>query len=163
MKQKNIIAGVGLLSLSLCYGWLAWQLPDRAQTGAMPPSFFPLIIAGLLIAFSTTLIYQGLFVTPAGAHSTRPPGFGKACLFLGLFFIYVLALGLVGFVYASVPFFAILMVMFGQKKPHLLALGSFGVTLFLYSIFERGLYLSYFLGADWQFSVPLPKGSWVGF
>jgi len=122
-----------------------------------------MIISGLLIVFSSTLIYQGLFVTPTGEKTSRPPGFNKACLFLVIFLIYLLAMGQVGFVYASIPFFAILMVMFGEKRPHWLALGSFGVTLFLYSVFERGLYLSYFLGDDWQFNVPLPKGSWVGF
>lgn len=163
MKQKNIIAGVGLLGLSLIYGWLALQLPERMQTGALPPSFFPMIIAGLLIIFSSTLIYQGLFLTPSGEKTPTPPGFKKACVFLVVFLIYLLAMGQVGFVYASVPFFAILMVMFGEKRPHVLVLGSFGVTFFLYSVFERGLYLSYFLGADWQFSVPLPKGTWLGF
>ncbi len=163
MKQKNIIAGVGLLGLSLIYGWLALQLPERVQTGALPPSFFPMIIAGLLIIFSSTLIYQGLFVTPAGEKTHTPPGFKKACFYHVAFLIYLLAMGQVGFVYASIPFFALLMVMFGEKRPHMLVLGSFGVTLFLYSVFERGLYLSYFLGVDWQFSVPVPKGTWLGF
>ena len=163
MKQKNIIAGVVLLVAALAYGWLALQLPDRALTGALGPGFFPTIIAGLLILFSATLVIQGVFITPDGDPPARGPGFARAATALFGFFIYVAVLRFTGFMIASIPFFAFMMVMFGERRIAWLVISPFVLTFALYALFEQGLYLSYPFGEDWRFSIPLPRGEWVDF
>ncbi len=157
MKRKNIIAGVVLLLIGLAYGWLALQLPDRAQTGALSPGFFPLIIAALLTIFSASLLVQGLVMPAPSEKAQKPEGFNQAALALFAFFVYIAALRFFGFVITSIPFFAVMMVLFGERRIVWLVSASVGVTLFLYAVFEQGLYLHALFGEDWRFIIPLPR------
>lgn len=166
MKYKNIISGIVLLALTLGYGWMALALPERAQTGALSPGFFPFLIAVFMGLFSSALVVKGL-IAPASDEEAAalglPEGAWRGALGLIWFAVYLAALGLVGFVVASVPFFAGLMWLFGERRALWIITGSAGVTLFLYALFQQGLYLSSLFGEDWRFIIPLPRGRWLDF
>ena len=67
-------------------------------------------------------------------------------LFSLAFVAYLAVLPGLGFLVATAPFFAVLMVLFGEKRWTWVGLGSVGVTVFLYVLFRHG------------FSVFLPRG-----
>ncbi len=65
---------------------------------------------------------------------------------LGAFVVYLLLLPGFGFVLATVPFFAALMLLFGEWRWLRVGLGSVAMTAFLYILFRHG------------FNVFLPRG-----
>lgn len=151
MRRKNIIAAAVLIVLSLGYGALTTQLPIRSLPDTPGPPFFPWVNTAILLALSIGLLVQGLrgtatedsgqIVTSMNAAQRR-----LAVWALGAFVAYLVALPGLGFLLATTPFFAVLMVLFGEKRWLRVAIGSIAVTTFLYVLFRHG------------FSVFLPRG-----
>jgi len=67
-------------------------------------------------------------------------------VFLTLFVAYVAALPLTGFVIASVPFFAALMWLFGERRRGWIGVVSIALPVILVLLFRHGL------------QIPLPSG-----
>lgn len=59
---------------------------------------------------------------------------------------YVFSLGFLGFVVAGIPYMAMVFLIFGERRPLMVGLLSFGIPLVIYSVFRLG------------FQVPLPRG-----
>ena len=151
MRRRNIIAAVALIVLALVYGALTTQLPIRSLPNTPGPPFFPWINTVVLLALSLALLFQGLTGKDAVADDPPPATLNaaqnrRAIWALGAFVTYLVVLPGLGFIWATAPFFAVLMVLFGEKRWLWVAIGSIGTTVFLYVLFRHG------------FSVFLPRG-----
>ncbi|MDH5749240.1 MAG: tripartite tricarboxylate transporter TctB family protein [Rhodospirillales bacterium] len=149
MRIRNIIAGLTLTALGLIYGFLTTGLPVRSLPNTPGPSFFPWIITALLLVLSVSLLVQGLRMEETEPSNGKKRPIPQA-LFLCLFIVYLAALPFFGFLFTSIPFFAALIVMYGERRKAWVASFAIGVPVFLLLLFRDG------------FSIPLPRGS-LGF
>ena len=148
MRKRNIVAGLFLTALGLVYGYLTTGLPERSLPNTPGPSFFPWIITVCLLALSVSLLVQGLRMAGDGPVQDKPDGgSAPAFLFLGVFAVYLALLPFLGFLPASIPFFAVLMALFGETRKLWIASFSLGVSVFLFLLFRD------------VFSIPLPRSS----
>jgi putative tricarboxylic transport membrane protein len=151
MSRKNVAAAVVLLALGAAYGYLTAGLPKRSLPDTPDPSFFPWIITACLLILSTALLVQGL--QSRGGVRDAPDSAGglrTAAVFLILFVLYVAALPAVGFVIASVPFFAALMWLYGERRWGWIGAYSVALPVILVLLFRNGL------------QIPLPTGALAG-
>jgi hypothetical protein len=149
MRRRNIIAAAALLILTIGYGVLTSQLPWRSLPDTPGPPFFPWVNTAILLALSVGLLLQG--VSGKTKEGIEQPSMSTAqrrqtMWALGAFVVYLVILPGLGFLVATAPFFAALMVLFGEKRRVWVAIGSIGTTAFLYVLFRHG------------FSVFLPRG-----
>lgn len=147
MWRRNVIAALVLMCVAAGYGYLSAQLPDRTLPNTPDPAFFPWINTVALFALAVILLFQGLADKRAAIEAT-PWGARQiaALLTLASFVLYLLALPTVGFLLATAPFVAALMLLFGERRPTWLAAGSVGISVFLFVIFSQ------------LFNVFLPRG-----
>lgn len=137
MRRRNLIAALVLLALGAGYGILTTQLPVRSLPDTPGPPFFPWINTIVILALSAALLVQGL----VGADVPVPAqaaGRQRAFWALGVFVVYLATLPGLGFILATVPFFAALMVLFGEKRPLHVAVGAVAATGLLYLLFRHG-------------------------
>lgn len=137
MRRRNIIAALVLLALGVGYGILTSQLPTRSLPDTPGPPFFPWINTIVILALSATLLVQGL-VGADGPVPAAAAGRGRAVWALGVFIVYLLILPGFGFILATAPFFAALMVLFGETRALRVALGAIAATAVLYLVFRHG-------------------------
>jgi len=153
MKQRNMIAGVGLIVLALGYGYYTSILPARTLPNTPGPQFFPYIITALLLVFSAALLIQGLMAASAANQPRVDPATRvKIAALIGALAVYLIVLQPLGFILASIPFFAVLMVIYDERRPWMLAAGSIATTLIIYFLFRHA------------FTILLPRGilaEWV--
>lgn len=151
MRRRNIIAAVVLLVFALGYGALTTQLPVRSLPDTPGPPFFPYINTIILLALSLGLLVQGLTAkaTEDRTQPAAPENAGerwRANWALGAFVAYLIVLPGLGFLLATIPFFAVMMVLFGEKRWLWVVIGSIGMTVTLYVLFRHG------------FGIFLPRG-----
>ena len=139
MRRRNIIAAIILLALGAGYAALTTRLPTRAIENTTEPSFFPWVITTCLLLLAGSLLVRGLWMPAAGApaddKTDRPRG-----LYLGGFLAFVVYLALLpylGFVAANIPFFAVLMMLYGERRPLWIAAASLGISLVLFFLFRE--------------------------
>jgi putative tricarboxylic transport membrane protein len=154
MRLKNIVAALVLIALGAGYGVLTAGLPTRALPNAPDPSFFPWIITGSLLLLSAILLVQGLTAPrSAGDNGVSAPPLRAPTVLLVVFVAYVALLSFAGFLVASVPFFAVLMVLYGERRWIAIGVASLFVPVILVLLFRHVL------------QVPLPTGvlaGWIG-
>jgi putative tricarboxylic transport membrane protein len=150
MRRKNIIAAVVLIVFAILYGVLTANLPVRTLPNTPDPSFFPWINTAVLLVLSVWLLVQGLRrpVTERAADGTGRNR--RAVWALGAFVAYVAAMPGLGFILATAPFFAVMMVLFGERRPIWVGGGAVCTTVLLYALFRYG------------FGVFLPRGLLAG-
>jgi putative tricarboxylic transport membrane protein len=140
MARRNTIAAIVLMLIGIGYGVLTTHLPTREIDQTTEPSFFPGVVAVCLLVLSAVLLFQGI---RADADSRRPAAFGPAVgagryvAGLAAFLVYLALLPALGFLAANVLFFAVLMVVYGERRPTWLAIGSLGVSLVLFFLFRE--------------------------
>lgn len=147
MARRNIIAGAVLLAVSVGYGVLTAGLPDRSLPDTPGPAFLPTLIAAALLVLSSALLVRG--VVEARQASKEAPGYGvpaRGWIALAGFAVYVGLLPSLGFVPASIPFFAGLMWLYGERNKLLIGLTSILVPVVLFYLFTAG------------FQILLPRG-----
>ncbi|NJN40211.1 MAG: tripartite tricarboxylate transporter TctB family protein [Gammaproteobacteria bacterium] len=151
MRFKNIAAALVLIALGIGYGYMTAGLPRRSLPNTPDPSFFPWIITGCLLLLSVILLVQGLAArrraqdAGASALPLRTPA-----VFLVVFAAYVAVLPYAGFLLTSVPFFAILMVLYGERRWIAVAAWALSVPVLMVLVFRH------------VFQVPLPRGALAG-
>jgi hypothetical protein len=137
MALRNIVAAVALLALGIVYGYLAARLPERDLPNIPGPSFFPVLIAAILVGLSLALLWQGVREWRRTAPRLEMNGIDrKAATMLGVFALYVGAFPYAGFLLASIPFTAALMWLYGGRNKLLLAVVSIGLPIFLFFLFR---------------------------
>ena len=140
MASRNIIAAIVLILVGIGYGVLTAHLPTREIDQTTEPSFFPGMVTACLLALSVALLVQAL--RRGAAHDNLVafgPEVGAVRYLAGFaaFVVYLALLPSLGFVAANVPFFAVLMAIYGERRPVWLAMGSVGVSLVLFFLFRE--------------------------
>lgn len=151
MRRRNIVAALVLIALGIGYGYLTAGLPKRSLPNTPDPSFFPWIITGSLLLLAVILLVQGL--AAPRTRSDEAPGAAPLrapAVFLAAFVVYVAALPYTGFLVASVPFFAALMALYGERRWPVIAAASLVAPVLLVVLFRN------------VFQVPLPPGLLAG-
>lgn len=148
MKQRNIVAAVALILLSMAYGYMTSKLPIRTLPDTPDPAFMPWINTILLCGLGVLLLWQALGKTETD-DADRPGTVinARTGAFLAVFVGYIALLPVLGFVLASIPFFAIVMMLFGERRRSWILIGSVAGPLLMFAIFRHG------------FDIVLPRGA----
>ncbi len=148
MAHRNIIAGLALIALGAWYAFLIGSLPERSVMPNTPgPSFFPTIIVSITLLLSALLVISGVMELGKPGDGTDIPRSGvNAKIAVGAFIVYLGMLPYAGFILASVPFFAVLMHLYGSRSRFMIAVSSLIVPIALFTIFRYG------------FQIILPRG-----
>ena len=150
MRRKNIIAAVVLIACAILYGVLTAGLPTRTLPHTPDPSFFPWINTAIILVLSVCLLVREL---RRPAPEPTPIGLGlnrRAVWALAAYVGYLAVMPGLGFILATAPFFAVMMVLFGERRPIWVGGGAICVTVLLYALFRYG------------FGVILPRGLLAG-
>jgi len=151
MRNKNVAAALVLIALGAVYGYLTAGLPKRSLPDTPDPSFFPWIITACLLILSLALLVQGMKANRGARPDVDTAGGLRApTVFLTLFVAYVAALPFTGFVIASVPFFAALMWLYGERRRGWIVAVSVMLPVILVLVFRNALH------------IPLPTGALAG-
>ncbi|MEP4378149.1 MAG: tripartite tricarboxylate transporter TctB family protein [Alphaproteobacteria bacterium] len=137
MRRRNILAALVLLALGVGYGVFTSQLPVRSLPDTPGPPFFPWINTVVILALSAALLVQGLVGT-GGPAPAQVQGRWRAGWALGVFVVYLAILPGLGFILATAPFFAALMLLFGETRTLRVAAGAIIATALLYFLFRHG-------------------------
>ena len=149
VSRRDVIAAAVLLSIGAGYGLATIALPNRSLPNTPGPAFFPWLITAGLIVLSAALLIRAL--TDDGGEAPRAsPGRLATPRLLALisFVVYLALLPYAGFLAASVPFFAGLMWLYGERNRIVLSLAAVIVPVGLFYIFRQG------------FQILLPVGIW---
>ncbi len=154
MGRRNVIAALVLLALGAGVAVLTAGLPSRTIPNTPGPSFFPWVVTGSLLALALGLLVQGVRQWSDGTAAVALSGApGRPVTGLVWFAVYLAALPTLGFLVASIPFFAGLMVLYGGARNVWLAVASIAVPAFLFFVFRD------------VFQILLPRGVlpvWLG-
>ena len=138
MRKRNLLAAIILITVGTGYAILAQHLPTRHIENATGPSFFPLVVVSGFLILSAALLVQSILpkmfytvpsiqIIPAGHY-----GVGLAAAV-----IYLAALPYLGFIAANIPLFAVLMILYGEKRPTRVIGGSVVITLLVFFLFRE--------------------------
>ncbi len=134
-------AGVGIGLYVLVQG--AKMPPDHIMK--IGPSFFPSLVAAVLIGFSALLALQGFLSRKPGGFEPldfRSFGIWRALIALGAATVYTALLRPVGFLPMTVLFILSLMLLLGARRPLGLALVPLAATAGVWLVFERLLLIT---------------------
>jgi len=149
ITRRDAIAGAILFVIGVTYGLLTIDLPNRSLPNTPGPAFFPRLITVGLIVLSMALLVQSIVRNGGDSRHVRPNrSASQSLLALILFLVYLTLLPYAGFLAASVPFFAVLMWLYGERNLLVLALASIVIPVGLFYIFRLG------------FQILLPTGVW---
>jgi len=146
MRNKNISSALVLIAFGILYGILTANLPDRTLPNTPSPSFFPWIITSVVLILSMWLLVRGIRQPKTDGDPVDVARLRVAACAMVSFLGYVVAMPFLGFVLATVPFFVVMMLLYGEKRPLWVGGGAIGTTVFLYVVFRHG------------FGVFLPQG-----
>ena len=148
MGQKNVVVALVLIAVAAGYGILAAGLPERTVPNTPGPSFFPWLITIAIAGLATALLWQGRRAMQGTGSGAGFSGFDrKAALTLVIFAIYLGLLPVAGFLLASIPFTAALILLFGGRNRLVVVAGSVGMPVLLFYLFRE------------VFSILLPAGA----
>ncbi|MGI9258799.1 MAG: tripartite tricarboxylate transporter TctB family protein [Gammaproteobacteria bacterium] len=147
LARRDLLAGALLLIFGIGYGLLTLALPNRSLPNTPGPALFPTIISAGLISLSIALIVRSVRKGESGA--TAAAVFERSqTLALAGFLAFIVVLPYAGFVAASIPFFAGMTWLYGERRVVVVAVSALLIPLLLYYVFRFG------------FQVLLPVGIW---
>jgi hypothetical protein len=147
MRAKNIGAAFLLMAFGIWYGYMTNHLPERTLPNTPGPPFFPWILTIGLLILSTAWIINSFRMENGGSIFLEKkeyllyPAAG-----LAIFLVFLIFLPKLGFLVGSIPFFAGLMVVSGEKRPLWIAIASIAIPVCLFFLFRYG------------FEILLPQG-----
>jgi len=151
MGKTEIIIGVCLMILSVLFYALTYQFP--VQTLAFSPKIFPRFVSICLFIISAVMVIQGATAVRKSSREKKPeltiPKAFLLRLFLGILigYGYTRLLPITGYVVATPPFIAGIMLVFEEKRWFKIVATSIITTSMLYILFRI------------VFRVPLPRFS----
>lgn len=144
MKAHDItggLAGIGISAYVLIRGA---KMPED-HIMKLGPSFFPNLLAVVMIGFSAVLVLQGLFSKKPSDFDPvdfRSFGIWRALLALLAAVAYAFLLKPLGFIPVTTLFILSLMLLLGSRRPLDLALTPLLAALSVWFVFERLLAIS---------------------
>ena len=150
MRQKNIIAALVLISVTIGYGILTADLPIRTLPNTPDPSFFPWLNTIIILLLSGLLLLSGSSNPKVSSPSINRLEQNRVVAAMAAFIVYLAIMPRLGFILATIPFFSAMMVMFGERRPIFIGFSSLIATASLYVLFRHG------------FGVFLPRGLLTG-
>ena len=152
MRRKHLVAALVLMAFGVWYGYQTSLLPTRTLPHAPSPSFFPWILTCALLVLAVALLMKGLGEKTPGLllRAENKAVLASPAIGLLLFGLYVVTLPYLGFLLASLPFFAGCMILTGERRLSWVVVPSIGIPLLLFLIFRH------------LFRVALPQGLWLG-
>ncbi|HEY5622679.1 MAG TPA: tripartite tricarboxylate transporter TctB family protein [Gammaproteobacteria bacterium] len=147
LSRRNVLVGSILLIVGIAYGFLTAALPNRTLPNTPGPAFFPWIITTGLVSLSIALVLQSIRAGAQEEIASAKINSSRA-LALVIFVAYIAMLPYAGFLMSSVPFFAGMMWLYGERRALVLIVGAVIVPVGLYYLFRAG------------FSILLPVGVW---
>ena len=138
MRRRNLLSAIILIAIGTGYAVLAQDLPTRNIENATGPSFFPLVVISCFLILSAALLVQGILPAVSDTVPSIPKiparryGSGLAAAV-----IYLAALPYLGFIAANIPLFAVLMILYGEKRPTRVIGGSVVITLLVFFLFRE--------------------------
>ncbi len=137
MGRKHTTAALILILFGVAYGYQTMLLPVRTLPHTPSPSFFPWLLTVALLTLATALLVQGLKDTVPGVWWVETPAaLIKPGTGLLLFIAYVIALPTLGFVAASIPFFAGMMCLAGERRLLWVLVPSIAIPIVLFGMFR---------------------------
>jgi putative tricarboxylic transport membrane protein len=138
MRSRNLISAIVLLTLGAGYALLTANLPTRAIENTTQPSFFPTVVVVLLLALSAILLVQGIFAIGANSvpEALKIPARKYLIGFIA-FVIYLVLLPILGFIVANILIFAVLMMLYGERRPVWIVGGSVLVSVAMFFLFRE--------------------------
>lgn len=113
------------------------RLPTRTLPHTPSPSFFPWLLTVALLVLAAALLVQGLRDKRPGVWWVEDPAtLAKPAAGLLLFIGYVMVLPTLGFVLASVPFFAGMMCLAGERRLAWVLVPSIAIPAALFGAFR---------------------------
>lgn len=150
MPLKNMIMSLVIFMIGAAYLYLSLQLPERTIQNVPGPSFFPLIISGVILILALALLGKSIVGMRDRAHNYVGAELPLRTLaVLGWFVLYLAVLPYAGFLIASIPFFAGLMFLCQRPKLVYIVIGSILIPVILFYLFREG------------FTILLPAGQWM--
>lgn len=116
----DVVSGIVLLGLCGLGAYSVGTLPDDAGMEQLGPAAFPRMILVCLAALSCILIVQGLRRAPVRRYWPEAKTLRKILLFIGLFYLYLIALTELGDLFAN------------MDNPPFTANGGFSISTFLF-------------------------------
>lgn len=144
MKVADIIGGMIGILIGLYAIWEGSNMPPD-YIMKVGPSFFPTILAGLLIIFSLASI---VFALKGKSKGTVEPlklsdkGVQRGLLLLLATVVFCAVLEPLGFIPTAIVFLALMMLLMGNRKPLQVLCAPPLVTFSIWLIFEKILNLS---------------------
>jgi putative tricarboxylic transport membrane protein len=151
MGRVEIVIGSFLVILSAVFYALTYQFPE--QTLAFSPKIFPRFVSVCLFIISAVLLLQGITRVRRGSKEPKPDLRSSkafmARLLVGIFmgYAYTRLLPVSGYLVATPPFIAGIMLVFHEKRWIKIVTTSIITTVILYILFRM------------IFRVPLPRFS----
>ena len=151
MGKKEIIIGIILMILSMLFFTLSFQFPE--QTLAFSPKIFPRFVSVCLFFMAAILVFQGITALRQSSPEKalkRPmdkPFLIRLLVGLLIGYAYTHFLRVTGYVVATPPFIAGIMLIFDEKRWLRIVATSVITTSVLYILFRI------------IFKVPLPRFS----
>lgn len=144
MKVADIIGGVVGILIGLYAIWEGSNMPPDLIM-KVGPSFFPTVLAGLLIIFSVASIIFALRGKSKG--SVEPlklsdKGVQRGLITLAATIVFCAVLEPLGFIPSAILFLIPMMLLMGNRKPLQLIIAPVLVTFSIWLIFEKLLNLS---------------------
>jgi putative tricarboxylic transport membrane protein len=138
MRTRNLIAAIILLSFCAAYAYLTANLATRAIENTTQPSFFPWVVVACLTILSIALLIQS-FLPSIATNTPKPLGVPAKRLVYGLLLAiaYLVLLPILGFAGANIPFFAGLMVLYGERNILKIVFSSIAISLFVFYLFRE--------------------------
>jgi len=147
MRTRNLLSSIVLLALSAGYGFMTANLPTRAIENSTQPSFFPWVVTVCLLILSAMLFLQGVLpMTNTGTPKKMDIPAWRTSFGLIAALAYLAALPDLGFLLANILLFAVLMWLYGERRPLWLGIGSVVIPVVVFFLFREA------------FQIRLPSG-----
>ncbi len=144
MKKADIVGGLIGILIGLYAIWEGTKMPEDLVM-KIGPSFFPNILAGILILFSATLIINALRGKSKGEVAPlklSDKGVQRGLITLVSTIVFCVALDPLGFIPSAIVFLVFMMLVMGNRKPLQLTIAPPLVALAIWLVFEKVLNLS---------------------
>jgi len=140
MRKRNLLAAIVLIAVGTGYAILAHYLPTRHIENATGPSFFPLVVVSGFLILSAALLVRSILPTVSYSVTVQSSLVIPASRYgagLAAAVVYLAALPYLGFIAANIPLFAVLMILYGERRPARVISGSVVITLLVFFLFRE--------------------------